>query len=392
MNRRVLLAVLVIAALVVCARLVWRAGIEPDDALQRAQSALEAGALDEAGRLARAALVVRPLDGRAYRVLAQVAARRGDQDQIATYTALAVRYAPRDVQARAMAAQLAIEAGDFATAVDHYDRMLRVEPESAQRVFPVMMALAQTDAGRERLLARLAEKPLWRPALLQQLAHALPGAADLPPLFHELGRRTALAPAELAAYIGRFVDDRQWPSAYLAWLNELRPPLPGQLTSPVNGDFELPVAGGSPFEWHIDSLPAIEARIVSRDDGPGRALRVVFTGARSPFQGVRQLLLLQPGLEYRLRWRNRLDALDTPRGLHWVVSCADGPSGTLLSGQLLRGSGTWERHEQAFRVPAGCPAQWLQLELEARIPAETYARGTAWFDDVDILAGFVAGH
>jgi hypothetical protein len=64
----------------------------------------------------------------------------------------------------------------------------------------------------------------------------------------------------------------------------------------------------------------------------------------------------------------------------------------LLDGELLRGSSPWQRHEQSFSVPAGCPAQWLQLELDARIPAEYYARGGAWFDDVDILPMDVVSH
>ena len=43
----------------------------------------------------------------------------------------------------------------------------------------------------------------------------------------------------------------------------------------------------------------------------------------------------------------------------------------------------WRGEQADFTVPAeGCTAQWLQLELQARIPAETLARGTAWFDNI----------
>jgi hypothetical protein len=41
-------------------------------------------------------------------------------------------------------------------------------------------------------------------------------------------------------------------------------------------------------------------------------------------------------------------------------------------------------HAVAFDVPADCTAQWLTLELDARIAAETQAMGTAWFDDVEV--------
>ncbi len=389
MRRRVLLALLLLAGLAVGARILMQATVEPDAVLGRAQAALAADQLDEAAALARAVLAARPLDGRAYRVLAQRALKRGDGAQLATFTALAVQYAPRDLEARALAAQLAIEAADFGAAVDHYDRMLRVEPASAERVFPVLAGLAQTDGGRERLLLRLAERPLWRLALLRHAARALPAAADLPPLFHALGRRAGLSPEEMAAYIGRFVDDRQWQAAYLAWLNELPQARLGQLASPVNGNFELS-STGAPFEWLIEGASGAEAGIADRDDGAGHALHVAFAGARAQVRNVRQLLLLQPGLNYLLHWQSRLDALDTPRGLHWVLVCAQGGGERLLNGELLQGSAPWRRHEQGFTVPPGCPAQWLQLELDARIAAETYARGAAWFDDVVILAADVA--
>jgi hypothetical protein len=46
--------------------------------------------------------------------------------------------------------------------------------------------------------------------------------------------------------------------------------------------------------------------------------------------------------------------------------------------------GEWTTVEEPFTVPADCPAQWLVLKLDARIPAETLAVGGAWFDDVRI--------
>ena len=60
---------------------------------------------DEAEALARRALAVSPLDGRAYRILADVARERGDRKRQEALIALAVQHAPRDIAARAWAAQ-----------------------------------------------------------------------------------------------------------------------------------------------------------------------------------------------------------------------------------------------------------------------------------------------
>ena len=91
-------------------------------------------------------------------------------------------------------------------------------------------------------------------------------------------------------------------------------------------------------------------------------------------------MLAAPG-SHTLRWAYRLDALNTPRGLRWVAACAS-TGAELGVSPLLAGQAAWREAGFAFEVPVGCPAVALRLELAARIPAETQAYGTAWFDDV----------
>ena len=63
---------------------------------------------------------------------------------------------------------------------------------------------------------------------------------------------------------------------------------------------------------------------------------------------------------------------------------ATAPALRIMATEAERGSSPWEARNAVFRVPADCSAQWLVLELDARIPAETLASGTAWFDDVRV--------
>jgi hypothetical protein len=221
--------------------------------------------------------------------------------------------------------------------------------------------------------------------MLDYLVHAAPRAASLQPLFHAVSRLDGLAPGEMASYIGRFLSDRQWNEAFLAWLNELPAARRQQIDSPVNGDFESTDSTGAPFEWQFAPGEGLEAGIVRRSDDNGHALHLAFAGTRNSSAVASQLLLLQQGLAYTLRWQSRLDALDTPRGLIWVIRCAQPEGETLLSTEPLRGTATWRKQSADFVVPADCPAQWLQLQLAARVPAESFALGAAWFDDVGIL-------
>jgi hypothetical protein len=144
------------------------------------------------------------------------------------------------------------------------------------------------------------------------------------------------------------------------------------------------MTGGPPFSWEIRAPKGIEASVLQRAGEDGHALRVLFLGRRSAFNHVRQLLVLPVG-EYVLEWRQRMEGLETERGLRWTMTCADGPKTRIIATEPASGSSPWETRRAAFAVPADCPAQWLVLELEARIAAETLAAGAAWFDDVRVL-------
>jgi tetratricopeptide (TPR) repeat protein len=88
----------------------WRPA-HPDALLMLAEKNVAGRKFDAAEALAKRALAANPLDGRAYRVLADAASARGDRKRQQTLIALAVQHAPRDIAARAWAAQIALERG-----------------------------------------------------------------------------------------------------------------------------------------------------------------------------------------------------------------------------------------------------------------------------------------
>jgi hypothetical protein len=146
-----------------------------------------------------------------------------------------------------------------------------------------------------------------------------------------------------------------------------------------NGGFESE-PGLPPFDWTLRGSNGVQAALTAAPGRTGQALRLQFLGTRSVFSGLQQVVLAAPG-RHELHWAYRLDGLTTPRGLRWVASCA--PTGTELGASaLLAGQTPWRDGMFSFDVPAGCPAVALRLELAARIPAETQAYGTAWFDDL----------
>jgi hypothetical protein len=99
---------------------------------------------------------------------------------------------------------------------------------------------------------------------------------------------------------------------------------------------------------------------------------------------VQQTLALPPGT-YRLLGRVRLDDLSNDRGLKWSVQCS---SRNRLIGETQKFSGRseWIDFSTTFEVPTEvCPSQVLRLRLDARVPAEQWIGGRAWFDKLRIL-------
>lgn len=363
------------------AALAWR-GTLPAALTEAAGQALATGDATAATDSARAALAADPLDGAAYRVLAQAALAQNDMPQARRLMALAIAHDPRDVQARNWLAQDALVRHDAAAALEQYDRLLRMAPAAQAGIFPVLTQLATVPEAREPIARMLATDPPWRDAWLRQFAATAADADTVDATFRAVRRASPLTLEESAAFIGHFVEHRQWDRAFAAWAESLTPGQRAALKTPFNGGFELERAP-PPFDWDIGSPEGVDAGIRPLPESSGHGLRLEFYGRRTPFNQVRQLLWLQPG-QYQLRWRSRLSGLEAARGLRWVIDCADDPANRLASARPDSGTVPWHDYVWPFTVPADCRAQWLRLELEARIPAETLALGTAWYDDVKI--------
>ena len=338
------------------------------------------GDYPRASQLAANALRSNPLNGAGYRVLALVADAGGDRERAGALMRLALKRTPSDLTARRWLADRALDAGQFPAAVALQDRTMRLDPGSESVTFVDWYPLLSNDVNRQALVRLLAASPPWRTAFLKQFA-AAGSTADVDAVFS--GLLTAQAGAllevdEKEAWLRRLTADGRWLEAYRRWQS-----LQGEFARggslPVNGNFES-APGPAPFDWMLGTTADVEVDRAVADGGTGQALRLQFLGRRAAFDGVRQTLVVNEGA-YRLRWRYRLDSLDTPRGLQWVAACAN-TGATLAESGLMAGDSPWRDSELTLRVPADCGAVQLKLQLAARIAAESAAYGTAWFDTV----------
>lgn len=296
-----------------------------------------------------------PLDGTAYRRLADVRAAEGRSTSAAVLRAVAYRRAPRDPVLAESHMHQALVAGDWRAAAGALDRRLRLDPTASPEVLQAWFEL--TDAGApgpaSALGALLVADPPWRPWLLPLLES---NAATVPVLEAAVDAGAVLTPGELGALLVGLADAGNPAWARLRW----RSWLSGEARAVDDGRVFDPsfsgVAAPLPFAWEISDAPGAYAVM---EDG----LVVHFAGRPADYTGVSQQLALAPG-RYSLstRWSSGLKGA---REVAWVLSCDS--SGTELARiRLFPPPGPATGTASPFAVPPNCPMQRLQLVAIAR--------------------------
>ena len=86
----------------------------------------------------------------------------------------------------------------------------------------------------------------------------------------------------------------------------------------TNGDFAAEPSGHS-FDWRPAHPPGVTDRTVTH------AYRIQFSGAQpESCELLRQLVVLQPGKWYSLRWEARTQGIESPTGIGWSIGAARG--------------------------------------------------------------------
>ncbi|MGX1308058.1 hypothetical protein AB7M35_002816 [Amorphus suaedae] len=278
----------------------------------------------------------------------------------------------------------ALQRGDYAGAIAHADVVIRARPELRYTLYDSMRQLVVLPDAVQALSTALARNPPWRTEFLLRASDNPPSLGGTTALFAEL-QRTPSPPTnrELGQLLTKLVDGGKFQDALFLWLSVLPSDQFATLDYLSNGDFRFPLSG-LPFDWSIKPVEGADITIEATA-GAEEALRVQFYRGRVDFQNVSKLLTLPPG-KYKLQGREKADAFDTERGTVWRVYCA-GPTPRILgASDPLRGTTDWKTFEADIDVPAdNCPAQWLRLEIDARVALEKDVNGgSIWFDDLSI--------
>jgi hypothetical protein len=349
----------------------------------RQMRALDDGLIEgNQARVAQAKEVLRvhPIDGRAFRALAQA---ETDTERVQALGAIAVRRAPRDRLARAAAIVRAFAIGDVESGMEHLDALLRVDARVREGMLQRLALLLAHDEIQTALLDRLSHNPDWRPSLAAVLKTPQTPAEPAALLLERLAARSRLHPRELDARIellGRLGRNAE---ARAVWLRSLPAQAQGGGDALVfDGGFERPDIGGG-YGWRIGQQPALAVAYDDLAPLEGRyALALTFTGRAVNALGLDQPLALIPG-RYRLELavENRTE---TARPFMLEVVCQGAPI-PQLSLSLPAGGAAWARSSGTFDIPGtGCPGQVLRLRYPGRSLQERMVSGTLRLDAIHL--------
>ena len=342
------------------------------------------GNLDSAREWAQQSLRSNPLDARALTLLGLIAEGKGDEKSADTLMQIAGARTWRDREAQAWLFNRDVRRGDYSDALAHADAILRTTWKWDE-YFPMLATFTVIPRAFEPLIAFLATSPPWRTWFLSRLSARLVDQARLIEIYGALDEQN---------------NRRQERSCGHILIVSSRMEILSRLTKPGTTHYRpskgrvRPIHSTAISTFRLMACHSIGTlkpflklkfksclQLMAADN---RALLVEFSGARVSFANVRQLILLASG-NYTFRGRVKAEELLTSRGLWWTIFCANSRAKTLAHTELVSGTIPWTDFTVKFEVPAtDCSAQWLQLELPARIESEKRIAGQVWYQQLRI--------
>jgi tetratricopeptide (TPR) repeat protein len=334
---------------------------------------------------AESALMDDPLDPRALRILGQAAdAAKNDPDAV-KFMQAAAQMSSHESVADYWLMIKSTEAGDYKTAIAYGDVLLRANLELGPYVAPLLAHFADNEPSASVVKALILSNPPWRQMFFAFLPRSV---ADVrTPLGILLALKASPTPPtseEVGGYLTYLIEHKYFDLAYYAWLQLLPAEELQHVELLYNGNFAK-APSGLPFDWTITQGSGVTIDIVrDPDTDSGRALSVDFLYGRVDYHSVSELVHLAPGT-YQFDGHYKGELIG-PRGLKWRIACADKANAPIAESEMIGGvASTWKEMKFTFNVPdAGCRAQYVRLDLDARMASEQIVNGSMLFSGLNI--------
>lgn len=336
--------------------------------------------LGEAEELARGALAREPGNVHAVRGLALLATVRRNGPQAERLMNYAESLSRRDLPTELWLIEANVQRNDIEGALRHYDRALRSSLLAGEMLYPVLVQAAGSHDVMMPIAKMVGSRPLWWADFARKLVAESRSPAAIASVIAAL-RLDPRVNAErdlLVAAFSKLIETRTYAAAFTIYRQATRI---GE-TSPAffvrNGDFQtesqLP-----PFDWALTDQTDLSARIESPTGGGDDRALIIMAGNGTRGEAAQQLLVLPPGA-YQLTARIGNVSGEEHDRPQVMMFCA-GISRVLADFRWPPTPAQGRPISLDFTVPAGCPAQWLQIL--ANSPLNT-ASPESWIDAIAI--------
>lgn len=331
------------------------------------------------------AIRLRPTDAYPRLLLALLADKQDHREAARAAMDEAVQLDPHNVSIRWEAALLALGHGERATGLEHFKYVLGVDPDQRDAAFqlartllgpsedPISLLPTDVDGLTNVLAAALRQKDVSLAGLAWRQRIQLE-----PPLSDDMVKE----------YVTVTLDKGAGTLARAAWLSFISDGSPTSDSNAVwNGGFETERLLGWGLDWRVQKTWGVDVALDRFVAAAGsRSLRLTFNSFPTlDFDGVTQLVAVEPGRSYRLRALAKANDFVTRSGLKLQVVVPGTVEQFLAETPTIRGTtNDWMRLEAPVTIPANTSLVMLKVRREPASEPEGNLGGKVWLDEVSL--------
>ena len=304
--------------------------------------------------IARRALLGDPTTVAAAATLGLIEQLRGSAASATRLFDYVERVSRRDLLTELWLIEQAVQKGNVAGALRHYDIALRSQNGADEILFPVLVQASTGAVVADSLLATLVKRPAWSNGFLTYLGDNTPDPEATALLLRRLASHNIQPPLGVQATIlNKLVEAQRYNAAWNFYVSFRKGAVRNQSR---DASFTASLTRPTVFDWFVSTDPAISA-VVQRGARQGS----LSFGAPPSVGGLvaKQVQLLPSG-RYRLEGRSSGIDRSLTELPYWSVRCLnDGKE--LLRLNLPRSGEAIGRFAADIEVPVDCSAQELAL-------------------------------
>lgn len=321
-----------------------------------------------------------PSSARAMWIVAKGLEAKGDDAGARRVMSRAQSLSRRDGAVQLWLGSDALGRRDVATGLDHFDKMLRSNPEAAQQMLPRLVAIISAPGGRAALRPYVRADNSWYDGMLAAAVQSELPAADVAELLHSAAvvPDSSNARASYRYLVWKLVEQRSYQALLQLW-----PKLPGAhqgAWQSIKPRARADDAAYPPVDWSFSSFG--DRRAGLQNFGEGEIGIEAFASSGTTGVSASKLLRLG-GRNLSFEWRVLEQAANPGASAFWQVTCVSerGDGESVRSLDLMDQA---QRQRRArMSLPANCHLMRVELHMSGGIGrdgAQLLIGGIGWVE------------